>query len=225
MLLNALKFTLFVVLTELGNEVRSSEFIENRVVSQLDGYQPACRECIWWVHPDIFIFGSIFHPNVTYMRDKAHFFNFEYCPSHRSMRNKCATSIFAWLSICEIRDELIHHDCKLPVNWKDKNCHCQHSFPRRFFAHVPMELLKGEFGQELVVRLRYGPAIPRESTWDMKNTIKIQDIIAKGHIFMGQAVQGYSTSYAATGFADSVLVLVTTVMALVLPTCYRVVGE
>lgn len=89
-------------------------------------------------------------------------------------------SYFSIHQICDIRDELINHDCKLPVNWKEYNCHCQHAFPRRFFAHVPMELLKGELGRELVLRLRYGPAYQREKTWDMRNTIKIQDIIGMG---------------------------------------------
>ncbi|XP_059179694.1 uncharacterized protein LOC131958595 [Physella acuta] len=226
MLLYAAKLFLFIILTGLSNGYDTSKLIESQVISQLDGYRPACEHCIKWRHTIIVIFGSIFHPDYNYMRDNNHFFQFEFCPYEDTLRHSCATNRLAWQSYCYIRWELIHHDCKLPLDVDNDKCNCQYAFPQRLFVHLPVELLKGKYGPELVFRLRYGPPTHREETWDMRKTIKMRDILASGHVRFGlNEMPLFSTNFAAVGYADLALVLATAVMALVLSEWYGVIGE
>ncbi|XP_059141088.1 uncharacterized protein LOC131928931 [Physella acuta] len=218
-MLHAMKLFIVIILTGLSSEDAPE------VLSQLDGIQPACHHCIPWPYGTLWYFGTIYHPDPSEMKKKDFFFYFEYCPKRADMLNECASNRFAWETMCWISYQDIENGCKSDF-YPKRSCSCEMAHPPRFQGYLPEELYLKPFALNYSVRLRYGAWYPTDHSWDMRKTIKIQDLIALGYIIVIPKERWLSSSnFAAVKSSDSVLVLAAAVMALVLPTCYRVVGE
>ncbi|XP_059176288.1 uncharacterized protein LOC131955970 [Physella acuta] len=189
MLLGSVRFSLLLIVTGLPHDVTSlisPEFQDrNGIIASIDGYIPRCPGCVVFGKDDLLVYGSMHVPqDKMHLMDNAYFIT-EVC----GFDMDCSEYEYPWMSWCFFHPEFTK-GCDSVKRTYEHECYCQDAEPKRWYAYLHGVLFERT---DMTIRFFFEPDA-ENGIWEYRpplianSTLKIQDLIDRGHIVFDRKV-------------------------------------